>query len=173
MTEQVWNIYTSIATVVNFGILVWILYRIHEKYDRPLTRFLDERAETIAQTLEEAEEARANAEQAHLAAKARLDSLDSEIAKMRALAQEQIEATERELLQKAKTDAERARQQVDIYLQRKSEELLREIRERAAQAAIEAARNQLDGASREKVHQQLFSETLAEIDSNVAAHKRN
>jgi len=92
---------------------------------------------------------------------------------MRALAQEQIEATERELLQKAKTDAERARQQVDIYLQRKSEELLREIRERAAQAAIEAARNQLDGASREKVHQQLFSETLAKVDSNVAAHKRN
>jgi len=168
MTQEIWHIYTTVATIVNFALLVALLYWLHKRAGSPMTRYLDQRRASVAQSYEEAERARAEASRAAEEARQRLATIDSEIARMRELAQEQIQATHDEMLGKARLEAERVRQHAENYVDCRAEEILRDLRQRASESIVRLAEQRIGPDARDRLHDALFNELVASLAEQTA-----
>ena len=148
--------------VILFGGLAFIL-------SKPLRKFLEKRAEEIENSLKEAENSRIEAEKKLEAAKAKLDSMGVKLEKMKEEAEKEGQEEKERIIRDAEKEAERikelSRQEIELLL----ESGIRELREYAAEKAVNLARERIKKRLTPENHSLFIDkciERLALLDEN-------
>jgi F-type H+-transporting ATPase subunit b len=151
------NWWTLIFEVVNFLIIVAVLYRLLYK---PLRRMIREREERIDGQKRAAAEAQSDAEARRQEYEAKLQQLADEekatLDKARARADEEAQA----ILQKARDQARATRDAATRRIERQVEEGVAALRDQVGRAALAMAGQVAGGLDAEAVH----TAALAEVD---------
>ena len=147
---------------VNFLILLLLLHRLLYK---PFLAKMEERTSAIRRSLEEAQEARAQATRQQEENEARLRAAYAEAAAIRAAALKEAAEEQRKLVEAATREArqlvESARAQTEADIRRAREELRREVSELATAVAEKLVRKSL----REDDHRRIVADAIARIGS--------
>ena len=122
--------FTLIAQIINFLILVFLLK--HFLYG-PITRAMEERQQTIADRMEEAEKKRQQAEEEARAYHERRKELQDRTQEMLARAAEEAEARRKQLISEAREEAEHTQAEWREAIERDKKAFLRDLRERAGE----------------------------------------
>jgi F-type H+-transporting ATPase subunit b len=153
------NLPMIIAQIVNFTILLVVLRLVLYK---PVLNMLDERKQKIAEGLNAAEIARAEAASAQANIEAQLDAARKEGQEIVANAQTiatRIQADAREQTAKDREAAlERARNEIQLERDR----AIAELRTEFADITVKAAEKVINQSLDQKAHERVIDETLAE-----------
>lgn len=153
------NLPQLIAQVVNFFVLLFILRLVAYK---PILKMLDERKQRIAEGLNAAEIARAEAASAQANIQAQLDQARKEGQEIVANAQgiaTRIQADARE--QSAK-DREAALERARVEIQQERDQAIASLRGEFADITVSAAEKVINQSLDRQAHQRVIEETLAE-----------
>jgi F-type H+-transporting ATPase subunit b len=120
------NISTILLQMANFFIMAFILYRFLFK---PLQNTLKAREEKTTQMMDEAAQARQEAEEQRQAYEEKSNNIDAEIAARRNEARIIIEQTRQQMLQEVQSEVERLKHQTKENLSKLRADALREHRE--------------------------------------------
>lgn len=155
------NLNLFIAQLINFGVVVGLLWFLLYK---PVTKMLNDRTERIESSLRDAEQVKLQL------ANARRD-YDAEIAKARqeaaaivAQAQDRAKAQEAEILAQARREADRLREEARAQAGQERETLLREAKDQIAELVTLTASRVLDAELRAGGHDRLIAESLAALE---------
>ncbi len=150
---------TLIAQIINFAILLGLLYLVAYK---PIMRMLDERSQKIKESMEQTEFIKEQAAQAEEEVKKRLDTAAKEGQEIIARAVRTGEEARRRAQQEARQEAESliARARVEIHQER--DEAIDELRKEFAGLTILAAGKVIDRSLDKKTHRQLIDKVLKE-----------
>ncbi|MDZ7729294.1 MAG: F0F1 ATP synthase subunit B [Dehalococcoidia bacterium] len=153
------NLPAIIAQTVNFLLLLFILRLVLFK---PILRMLDDRRERIAEGLNAAETARAEAAQTQANIQEQMESARREGQELVSNAQniaQRIQAEAREeAARERETALERARQEIDLERDR----AISELRQEFATITVRAAERVIGESLDTNAHQRIIEETLAE-----------
>jgi F-type H+-transporting ATPase subunit b len=153
------NLPQLIAQIVNFFVLLFILRAVAYK---PILRMLDERKQRIAEGLNAAEIARAEAATAQANIQAQLDTARKEGQEIVAGAQTiatRIQADAREQSQK---DREAALERARVEIQQERDRAIASLRSEFADITVSAAEKVINQSLDRQAHQRVIDETLAE-----------
>jgi F-type H+-transporting ATPase subunit b len=153
------NLPQLIAQIVNFFVLLFILRLVAYK---PILKMLDERKQRIAEGLNAAEIARAEAATAQANIQAQLDTARKEGQEIVAGAQgiaTRIQADARE--QSAK-DREAALERARVEIQQERDRAIASLRGEFADITVSAAEKVINQSLDRQAHQRVIDETLAE-----------
>ena len=153
------NLPQLIAQVVNFFVLLFVLRLVAYK---PILKMLDERTQKIAEGLNAAEIARAEAASAQANIQAQLDTARKEGQEIVAGAQgiaTRIQADARE--QSAK-DRDAALERARIEIQQERDRAISDLRGEFADITVKAAEKVINQSLDRQSHQRVIDETLAE-----------
>ena len=153
------NLPQLIAKVVNFFVLLFVLRLVAYK---PILKMLDERKQKIAEGLNAAEIARAEAASAQANIQAQLDTARKEGQEIVAGAQgiaTRIQADARE--QSAK-DRDAALERARIEIQQERDRAISDLRGEFADITVKAAEKVINQSLDRQSHQRVIDETLAE-----------
>lgn len=153
------NLPQLIAQVVNFFVLLFILRLVAYK---PILQMLDERKQKIAEGLNAAEIARAEAASAQANIQAQLDTARKEGQEIVANAQgiaTRIQADARE--QSAK-DRDVALERARVEIQQERDRAIADLRGEFADITVKAAEKVINQTLDRQSHQRVIDETLAE-----------
>ncbi len=153
------NLPTLLAQLVNFTVLLVVLYLLAYK---PVMRMLDERRRRIQEGLEASEEAKRRLAQAEEEARAQMERTRLEAQAIVAQAQELARRLQEEARAQARQEAEQilARAREEIVLERDAAiaQLRREFADLTVQAAERVIRQALD----REAHRRLIEEALSQ-----------
>ena len=145
---------------INFLILLFLLHRL---LYRPLLAKMQERTVAIQKSLEEAQQARAEAQRASEENTARLRAAHAEAAAIREQALKEAAEEQRKLVDAARVEAQRliesAKAQMDTDVRRAREELRREVSELAVAVAEKLVRKSL----RDDDHRRIVADAIARV----------
>ena len=153
------NLPQLIAQVVNFFVLLFVLRLVAYK---PILKMLDERKQKIAEGLNAAEIARAEAASAQANIQAQLDASRKEGQEIVAGAQgiaTRIQADARELSAK---DRDAALERARIEIQQERDRAISDLRGEFADITVKAAEKVINQSLDRQSHQRVIDETLAE-----------
>lgn len=153
------NLPQLIAQIVNFFVLLLILRLVAYK---PILKMLDERKQRIAEGLNAAEIARAEAATAQANIQAQLDTARKEGQEIVAGAQNiatRIQADAREQSQK---DREAALERARVEIQQERDRAIASLRGEFADITVSAAEKVINQSLDRQAHQRVIDETLAE-----------
>ena len=153
------NLPALIAQIVNFGILLGLLYLVAY---RPIMRMLDERSRRVKEGMEQAE-----------AMKAKAAAIDEEIKKQLEVAsrmgQEKIdramhiaEEAKQRLQEESKQEAEALLNRARVGIQQERDEAIGELRREFAELTVLAAEKVIERSLDKESHQQLIKKVLEE-----------
>lgn len=149
-----------LAQIVNFLILLAIIYFFG--YKGLLKKMLDERAQKVKESLEQADKVKAEAVRSEEDFKKKLEAAGKEsqevIARAMRTGEEARQRAQQEAKQEAQTLIEKAR--VDILRER--DEALGELRQEFADVAIIAAEKVISKSLDKETHQKLIDQVLEE-----------
>ena len=122
----------TIFSIINFVLLMGLFFYLYKKNASGsfAKRSLDVKIE-----MEEAAEAKKQAEAKYNEYKARIDNLDAEIAKIRSLAKEDADRERESILAEAGKQSERMVEQAELTAKQEVESAKRELRREAAELA--------------------------------------
>lgn len=153
--------FTFIVEVVVFLALLWLLARY---VFPPLTRALEARQKLIAQSLQEAERARQEAEKARVSER-------EEMAEARARAQEILDRAQQlgeqlreELRQRGEQEQQAMLERARAELQREREQAVSQLRRQVADLVVLATTRVLQEELDERRQRRLVEEALSEVD---------
>lgn len=154
------NLGYLISQIINF-VLLLIILRIF--LYRPIVRMLDRRREKIATDLQEAEEARGQAEAAKQEYERQLEDAREERRSILAQATEQAEKMREEVLARARAEAQEivAKTQDEMEVQRR--QALIGAQDQIVDLALAAAGRVIDESLDEEAHRRLIQEFIAEV----------
>jgi len=136
----------NVAVVV--GVLVWV-------GRKPLAEFFKERTQSIREQLEEAQQARQEAEAKLAEMRDRMRNLDEELKEIRSAAEREADAEYQRLVAEAERDAEkvvaRARQEIDGMIRAAHIELKSHAAELSVRLAEEKIREEITDQDRERI----------------------
>lgn len=148
-----------ITQIINFALLVFVLYRF---LYNPVLNMLQERRERIREGLAEAERVRAEAEEQR-------KQYEAELARQRQESQERIqramkasEEAREEIIAEARKEAEQIKARAREEIEYERRQALEQLRAQIADLAILAAKKVLDGAIDEHVQRQLVQSFIEE-----------
>ena len=153
------NLPALIAQIVNFGILLGLLYLVAY---RPIMRMLDERLRRVKEGMEQAE-----------AMKAKAAAIDEEIKKQLEVAsrmgQEKIdramhiaEEAKQRVQEESKQEAEALLNRARVGIQQERDEAIGELRREFAALTVLAAEKVIERSLDKESHQQLIKKVLEE-----------
>ncbi|MDI6890062.1 MAG: F0F1 ATP synthase subunit B [Thermodesulfovibrionales bacterium] len=146
--------------IINFGILVFILYKFGKK---PLQSFLRQRTELIEKTLKEAKEAKETAEKALCEVEEKLKTKDAEIEKILS-ASRQMGETEREsLIEEGNKLREKILEQAKVNIDYELKHAREAIKAEAVEIALELAEKKLKEKLTKEEQEKLLEESIAKI----------
>ena len=162
MADLGFHIPSLIAYLVNFVILLAVLYAVGYK---PILRMLDQRSERIRESVETVERVRQEAAQQQADMEKRLDVARQEGQSLLAQAREMADRYREEERERARQEAEAfiARARADI--QRERDEAIDEVRSHFAELAILAAERVIERSLDESVHRDIIERVLEESSS--------
>ena len=153
------NLPTLIAQVINFTILLGLLYLVAYK---PIMRMLDERSQKVKESMEQTELIKQQAERAEEEVKKQIKAAGREGQEMIARAVRSGEDTKQKAQQDAKQDAESLIARAQVEIQRERDEAIGELRKEFADLTILAAGKVIDRSLDKKAHRQLIDRVLKE-----------
>ncbi len=153
------NLPQLIAQVANFAVLLVILRLTLYK---PILRMLDERKQKIAEGLNAAELARAEAQQAQANIQAQLDTARHEGQELVASAQTIATRIQAEAREQANRDRDAALERARSEIQLERDRAIAELRGEFADITVSAAEKVINQSLDRQAHQRIIDETLAE-----------
>ena len=153
------NLPTLIAQVINFAILLGLLYLVAYK---PIMRMLEERSQKVKESMEQTELIKQQAERAEEEVKKQIKAAGREGQEMIARAVRSGEDTKQKAQQDAKQDAESLIARAQVEIQRERDEAIGELRKEFADLTILAAGKVIDRSLDKKAHRQLIDKVLKE-----------
>lgn len=154
------NFNLFLAQLINFGIVVGVLYVL--LYKRVLN-VLRERTERIEQSLKETDKIKQQLANAERDYDAKIAEARQEAAGILAQAQERAKTQEAEILAQARQEAERIRAEAREQAQQERDQLLREVKGQIAELVTMTASRVLQAELAAQGHDKLIDESLAEL----------
>lgn len=164
MTELGLNIPTLIVYVVNFLILLGVLYAFAY---RPLLRTMDQRSERIRESLAAADRAREEAASSQAAIREQLNEARREGQRLLDQAREAAERYREEEMQRARGEAEAFVERAREDIRRERDAALEEVRAGFGDLAITAAERVINRSLDRDAHQDLIIQVLEESGQNL------
>lgn len=150
-----------IIQAVNFGLLLFLLAKL---LYRPLVTKMEERAQAIRKSLDEAQAARAEAQREREEHAAKIQAAHAEAQAIRAAALKEAAEEQRRLVEAARAEAARlvesARAEVDQDIRRAKQELRREVSE----LAIAVAERLIKKSLRDEDHRRIVADAIARVE---------
>lgn len=158
--------FTVIAQIINFLILVFLLWRFLYK---PILKTIDERQRRIDQRWQDAEDQQQQAEQEAADYRQRRRELDDRQQQILAQAKEDAEADRKQRLHQARQEIESLKQQWQEALQREQESFLTDLRSQVEHQVYAITRrilNDLADQDLEDQAVQTFQRRLRDLDAS-------
>jgi F-type H+-transporting ATPase subunit b len=153
------NLPQLIAQIANFALLLLILrFTLY----KPILRMLDERKQKIAEGLNAAEIARAEAASAQLNIQAQLDAARKEGQDIVANAQQISTRIQAEAREQSARDREAALERARNEIQLERDRAIADLRAEFADIAVSAAEKVINQSLDRQAHQRIIDETLAQ-----------
>ncbi|MEW6163200.1 MAG: F0F1 ATP synthase subunit B [Nitrospirota bacterium] len=146
--------------IINFGILVFILYKFGKK---PLQSFLRQRTELIDKTLKEAKEAKAAAEKALREVEEKLKTKDAEIEKILSASRQMGETEHESLIEEGNKLREKILEQAKVNIDYELKHAREAIKAEAVEIALELAEKKLKERLKKEEQDKLLEESIAKI----------
>ena len=162
ITELGINLPSLIAYVLNFAILLGILFLFAYK---PLLRVLDQRSERIRESLEAADRAREEAASSQAAVEEQLNEARREGQRLLEQAREAADRVREEEMGRARREAEAFVERARSDIQRERDAAIEEVRANFGDLAITAAERVIRRSLDRQAHQELISQVLEEGES--------
>ena len=162
VTELGVNLPSLIAYLINFILLLGILSLFAYK---PLLRMLDQRSETIRESLEAAERAREDAASSQEAIQEQITEARREGQRIMDQTREAAEQFRTEEMDKARQEAEAFVERARADIQRERDNALQEVRTSFGDLAITAAERVIRSSLDRRAHEDLISQVLEEGES--------
>ncbi len=153
---------TIIMQIVNFGALLAILYLLLWE---PLTRFLDERSQSIQNDIESAKNKKAKADKVLREYRETLHDARDEVASLIEEGRRRGEEKEREVIEEARREAGRIKKRTEAELRGEVEAARRELRKDFAAVSVSIAEKILTREIKEEDHHAFVEEALHGLES--------
>jgi F-type H+-transporting ATPase subunit b len=150
---------TLVAQIINFAILLGLLYLVAYK---PVMRMLDERSRRVKESMEQTELIKKQAENAEAEVTKRLEAASKDGQEIIARAARTGEEVRQKARQEAKQDAENLIARARGEIQRERDEAIDELRKEFADLTILAAGKVVEQTLDKKAHRQLIDKVLKE-----------
>ncbi len=157
--QMLWDF---IWRIINFGILVFLLYKVLK---RPISQFLYSRKEQVEVALKEAEEARIKAEEKYKEYQEKVKNLEKEKAEILERMRKEAEAEKERILKEAKEKAKKIIEQAKVMAQQEFEKEKEYIKREATEKVINLATELLKRNITDDDHQRLIKETIERMVS--------
>ncbi|MCH2526473.1 MAG: F0F1 ATP synthase subunit B [Dehalococcoidia bacterium] len=164
MTQLGINLPTLVAYLLNFVVLLGVLYAFAYK---PLLKAMDQRSERIRESLEAADKARDEAANAQTAVEEQLTEARREGQRLLDQAREAANRFREEEMDKARGDAENFVERARVEIQQEREAALAEVRVAFGDLAITAAERVIRRTVDRQAHDELISQVLEESGQNT------
>lgn len=135
------DIFTLLAEIVNFLILIWLLQRFLYK---PVVNIMREREEKITHRLQEAERKRQEAQDEAQKYRQLQEELDSQRDERLREAREEANTRRESLIKQAREEVDEMRHSWQLAVQQEKDSFLHDFEARIGQSAVEVARRALD-----------------------------
>lgn len=155
------NLNLFLAQLINFGVVVWLLWTLLYK---PVTKMLNDRAARIETSLREADQVKQQLANAKRDYEAELNKGRQEAAGIVAQAQDRAKAQEAEILAQARREADRIREEARTQALSERDQMLREAKNQIAELVTLTASRVLDAELKAGGHDKLIAESLAALD---------
>jgi len=153
------NLPTLIAQIVNFLILLGLLYLVAYK---PIMRMLDERSRRVKESMEQTELIKQQAERAEEEVRQQIEAAGKEGLKVIARAARTGEDVRQKAQQEARQDAESLITRARVEIQRERDGAIGDLRKEFADLTILAAGKVIDRSLDKEAHRQLIDKVLKE-----------
>lgn len=153
------NLPTLLAQIVNFVILLGLLYLVAYK---PIIRMLDERSRKIKESMEQTELIKEQAAHAEEEVKKRLEDAGRGGQELITKAERTGEEVRQSLRQQAEQEAQSLLNRARTDIQQERDEAVGELRKEFADLTILAAGKVIDRSLDKKAHRQLIDKVLEE-----------
>lgn len=153
------NLPTLIAQIVNFTILLGLMYLVAYK---PITRMLDERSRKVKESMEQTELIKQQAERAEEEVKKQIEAAGREGQEIIARAVRSGEDVRQKAQQEARQDVESIIARAGVEIQRERDGAIGELRKEFADLTILAAGKVIDRSLDKEAHRQLIDKVLKE-----------
>ncbi len=153
------NLPTLLAQLINFGILLGLLYLVAYK---PIMRMLDERSRKIKESMEDADLIKEQAANAEVEVKKQIDAAAKEGQEVITRAVRTGEEVRQQAQQEAREEAESLIARARVEIQRERDEAIDEARKEFADLVTLAAGKVIDRSLDKKEHRQLIDKVLKE-----------
>ena len=164
MTQLGVNLPTLLVYVVNFSILLGVLYFFAYK---PLLRAMDQRTTRISESLAAADRARDEAASSRSAIEEQLNESRREGQRLLDQAREAAERYREEEMVRARQEADSFVERARTDIQRERDAALDEVRVSFGDLAISAAERVIRRSVDRQVHQELIAQVLEESGDNL------
>ncbi len=153
------NLPTLIAQIINFAILLGLLYLVAYK---PIMRMLDERSRKVKESMEQTELIKQQAERAEEEVKKQIEAAGREGQEIIARAVRSGEDVRQKAQQEARQDVESIIARAGVEIQRERDEAIGELRKEFADLTILAAGKVIERSLDREAHRQLIDKVLKE-----------
>lgn len=155
------NLNLFLAQLINFGVVVgllwWLLYK-------PVTKMLNDRTARIEASLREADDVKKQLANAKSGYEAELTKARQEAAAIVAQAQDRAKAQEAEIIAQARREADRVREEARTQAIQERDQMMREAKDQIAELVTMTASRVLDAELKAAGHDKLIAESLAALD---------
>ena len=150
---------TLIAQIVNFLILLGLLYLVAYK---PIMRIFDERSNRIKESMEQTDIIKEQAANAEAEFKKRLEAAGREGQELISRAIRTGEEAKQKVHQDARKEAETIIEKARLDIQRERDEVIDELRKEFSDLTIEAAGKVIERSLDKEAHRELIDKVLEE-----------
>lgn len=153
-----------LMTVISFFILLFIVYKFAWG---PISKILDEREALVDKDINEAKEAKKQAELINEEARQALVNARTDANKLVQDTKWQISKMKAENIEKANQEIEEMRHQADESLKRERRHMLESMEDQIGDLSIEIAKQILRREVNSDDHKQLISDLVLEMDASI------
>ena len=153
--------FTFVLQAINFIILAFVLYRFLFK---PLTQFMEKRAEGIRHSLEEAKRARDEVVQARAEYEESLRTARQEAAALRQRMEREIEQERERLVHASREEAQRMITQARSEIEQEVRRAKAELRSEAVNVSLTAAERLVRRSLTDEDHRRLAEQYIEELE---------
>lgn len=155
------NLNLFFAQLINFGVVVgllwWLLYK-------PVTKMLNDRSARIEASLREADDVKKQLANAKSGYEAELTKARQEAAAIVAQAQDRAKSQEVEIVAQARREADRVREEARTQAIQERDQMMREAKDQIAELVTLTASRVLNAELKAAGHDKLIAESLAALD---------
>ena len=154
------NVSELIWAIINFAILLAVLIKFLYK---PLVRMLDDRKNSIEESLRAAEDARKETELTKQSLQAEIVKARQQAAELVAAAEKASEEAKKEILAKAENDAKALIERAKAEIEREKADAIAQIKEEIGSMAIAAATKIIKGEMNPALQKELADKYIDEV----------